>query len=131
MSRRSRTSESAGFDVPDKGADADFLVAFVELSHCGEKLFNFVVVDDGEDGVVHFRPCVGAAVGVTIEVTPSLDVLPKGEAPYLQGVEHVFHAFVVGLVVYYEYRFHVVFVFNSSNSQNSPLSKNKLIQSDR
>ena len=53
-------------DVPDEGADADLLVAAVELADRRQDGFDAAVVDDGDDGVVHLGPGVGAAVGVAV-----------------------------------------------------------------
>ena len=96
------------FDVPDKGADAYFLVAFVEFADGEEDFFYLVVVDYGHDGVVHLGPGVGAAMGVAVDVAASLNVLPEGESTDGEHVEHVFYALVVGLIVYDEYAFHYV-----------------------
>ena len=96
-------------DVPDEGADADFLVALVEFADGLEELVDAVVGDDGEDGVVEFGPGVSAAMGVAVLVAAALDVLPEGEAADAEGVEHVFGTFVVGLVVDYKDTFHIKF----------------------
>ena len=87
------------FDIPDEGADAYLLITFVEFADGGEKLVDLVVGDDGHDGVVEFGPCVGAAVRVADLMATALDVLPEGEASDAEGIEHVLHTFVVGLVV--------------------------------
>ena len=94
------------FDIPDKGADADFLVALVKFAHGGEEAFYFVVLDDGHDGVVHFGPGVGATVRVAVDVAASLHILPEGEAADAEFVEHVFHALRVGLIEDNHYTFH-------------------------
>ena len=86
------------FDVPYEGADSYFLVAFVEFADGKEDGFYFFVVDDGEYGVVHFGPGVGAAVGVAVDMAAALHVFPEGEASYVEGVEQVFYTFGVGLV---------------------------------
>ena len=96
-------------NVPNEGADADFLVALVEFADGLEELVDAVVGDDGEDGVVHLWPCVGAPVGVAVHVAAALYVFPLGEAADAEGVEHVFGTFVVGLVVDYKDTFHIKF----------------------
>ena len=94
------------FDIPDKGADTYFLVAFVQFADSGEDVVDFGVVDDGHDGVVHFWPGVCAAVGVAIDIPTPLDILPEGEASYLKRVKQILDTFVVGLVVYNKDGFH-------------------------
>ena len=89
------------FNIPYESPDADLFVALVEFADGEEELVDLVVGDDGHDGIVEFGPGVGAAVWVADLVAASLDVLPEGEAADAEGVEHVFHSFVVGLVVYY------------------------------
>ena len=89
-------------DVPNESADTYFLVAFVEFADSDEEVFYFVVVDNGQDGVVHFRPCVGTAMGVAVDIAAPLDVFPEGESPYGEYVKHIFDTFVVGLIVYYQ-----------------------------
>lgn len=96
------------FNIPNKCSNADFLVAFVEFAHGQEQVFHLAVVDNGEDGVVHLGPGVGAAMGVAVDVAASLNVLPEGESTDGEHVEHVFYALVVGLIVYDEYAFHYV-----------------------
>ena len=90
------------FDVPDEGADAYFLVALVEFADGEQELVDTVVGDDGEEGVVHLGPGVGAAVGVAGGVATALYVFPEGEATDAKGVEHVFDTLGAGLVVYYK-----------------------------
>ena len=89
------------FDIPHEGTDADFLVAFVEFADGKEDGLDLFVVDHGEYGVVHFGPCVGAAVWVAVDVSASLHILPEGEATDVEGVEQVFHSFGISLVEYY------------------------------
>ena len=67
----------------------------------GEDVFYFVVGDDGEDGVVEFRPGVGAAVGVAVFMSATLNIFPEGETTHFERVEEVLDTLVVGLVVYY------------------------------
>ena len=93
-------------DVPDEGADAHLFVTLVEFADGEEQFVDFVVGDDGDDGVVHLGPGVGAAMGVAVDVAAALYVLPLAETADAEGVEHVFHALVVGLVVDYHYGFH-------------------------
>ena len=106
-------------DGPDEGSDADLLVALVEFADSEEKVVDLVVGEDGEDGVVELGPSVGAAVGVADLVAAALDVLPEGEAPDAEGVEHELDAFVVGLIVYYQYGFHIISFLGSSGSSRS------------
>lgn len=94
------------FDVPDECADSDFEVAFVEFVDCGEEFGDFVVVDNGHNGRVHFGPCVSSATGFAAVGSTALDVFEEGEARYAEIVEHIFHPFGIGLVEYYEYCFH-------------------------
>ena len=89
------------FDIPYECPDSDLFIALVEFADGEEELVDLVVGDDGHDGVVEFGPGVGASVRVADLVAAALDVLPEGEAADAEGVEHVFHSFVVGLVVYY------------------------------
>lgn len=95
-----------GFDVPDESADADFLVAAVELTDGGEDFVDLAVVDNGEDGVVKLGPRVGAAMGVSVFMAAALDILPEGEATHVERVEQILDALIVGLVIYYQYAFH-------------------------
>ena len=88
-------------DGPDEGPDTDLFVALVEFADGEEEVLDFVVLDYGHDGVVEFGPGVGAAVRVSDFMTTALHVLPEGESADAEGVEHVFHTFVVGLIVYY------------------------------
>ena len=88
-------------DIPDECPDTDFLIALVEFADGQEEVLDLVVLDHGHDGVVEFGPGVGAAVGITDLMATALHILPEGEAADAEGVEHVFHALVVGLVVYY------------------------------
>ena len=85
-------------NVPDEGADADFLVPLVEFADGEEDFFDLVVVDYGHDGIVHFGPGVGTAVGVAVDVATALYVFPKGEAADVEGVEQVLDTLGVGLV---------------------------------
>lgn len=98
-------------DIPYEGADTYLFVAFVQLADGEEEVLHLTVVDNGEDGVVHFGPGVGAAMGVAVDVAASLNILPEGESPDGEHVEHVFYALVVGLIVYDEYAFHYVRFF--------------------
>ena len=90
------------FDVPNESADAYLFIALVEFADGEEEVFDFVVGNDGEDGVVELGPGVGAAVRVADLVATALDILPESESADAKGVEHVFDTFVIGLVVYYK-----------------------------
>ena len=109
------------FDVPDEGTYSDLFITLVELADGIEQFINFVVGDYGQYGIVHFWPCVGATVWVTIDVTTPLDILPLGEASDAERVEHILDALVVGLVVYYHYAFHCLsnWMFMNTNLRRS------------
>ncbi len=94
-------------NIPDEGADAYLFVAFVQLADGEEEVLHLAVVDDGEDGVIHFGPGVGAAVRFAVDVAAPLHILPEGEAADGEDVEHVFDTFGVGLIENDEYAFHV------------------------
>ena len=94
-------------NVPNKSAYAYFLVALVEFSDREEDLVYTFIGYDGEDCVIHLRPCVGSAMGVAGGVAASLYVLPKGEATDAKGVEHVLYTLGAGLVINYKDRFHI------------------------
>lgn len=94
------------FYVPDKCPHADFLVPAIELVHSLEQFFHLVVVHDGNDGGVHFRPRVRAAARLPAVGAASLHLFKKRETAYLELVEHVFDTLRIGLVEYDKYSFH-------------------------
>ena len=99
---------SDGFlDGPDEGPEAEEGLVFVELAESAEEGFHLMVFHDGEDGLGEAGPGVGAVVGLTGLASASLHVAEGREATTVETCEGVDDFFMMGLVVGYEYRFHV------------------------
>lgn len=95
------------FHVPHERPNADVGVTFVEFFHQGEDWLYFVIFNNGNDGGVHFGPCVSASVRVAVLAATSLHVFPKSEPAGSAGVKYIFHTFRICLIECYKYRFHI------------------------
>ena len=70
-----------------------------------------VVLDNGQDGIVLGRPGMVAVMWLTFVLSPSLDVDPLGESSLSMKVKQLDDLVAVGLVICYEYRFHLFVCF--------------------
>lgn len=100
-------SSDALLDAPLEGADAEHGVVVVGLFETLEQGGSLLVLDDGEDGAVHGRPCVAAQMRVAGLGAAAADLFEEGVTAYVCAAQHGQHVLFLCLVKGDEDGFHI------------------------